>query len=140
MGDELTLTLHVAGAAIACLSLSILLPVKDFASEGADAAVGAIGAAVITPVMRQYGVPGTAVGSSLAGRFTCSHLAWCPRIPVWPFTDNTHFEIGSISKIFNASLTSYARLATQTVRDALIHTVPGQKSLSRMQPFLAVEA
>jgi len=62
MGEEMTLTLHVAGAAIACLSLSILLPVKDLASEGADAAAGAIVAAVITPVMRQYGVPGTAVG------------------------------------------------------------------------------
>jgi hypothetical protein len=61
MGEEMTLRLHVAGAAIACLSLSILLPVKDLASEGADAAVGAIVAAVITPVMRQYGVPGTAV-------------------------------------------------------------------------------
>ena len=102
--------LHVAGAAIACLSLSILPLVKAHASVDAKPGIGAIVAAAITPVMKQYGIPGLAVGVVSGGHeyvFTYGVVSKSTGLPV---TDNTLFEIGSISKIFNATLASYAHL------------------------------
>ncbi len=106
----MTMRLHLAGVAMVCLSLSVLLPMKAHASEGANAGVGAIVATAIMPVMRQHGIPGMAVGVVAGGReyvFTYGVVSKATGLAV---TNNTLFEIGSISKTFNATLASYAQL------------------------------
>jgi beta-lactamase class C len=102
--------LHVAGAAIACLSLSVLPLVKVHASEDAKPGIGAIVGAAITPVMKQYGIPGMAVGVVSGGHEYVFTYGVVSKVTSLPVTDNTLFEIGSVSKIFNATLASYAQL------------------------------
>jgi beta-lactamase class C len=102
--------LHVAGAAIACLSLSVLPLAKANASEDTKPGIGAIVAAAITPVMKQYGIPGMAVGVVSGGHEYVFTYGVASKVTGLPVTDDTLFEIGSISKIFNATLASYAQL------------------------------
>jgi beta-lactamase class C len=102
--------LHVVGAAVGCLSVSILLSATAHASEVAKPGIGTIVAAAITPVMEQYGIPGMAVGVVSGGHEYVFTYGVMSKVTGLPVTDNTIFEIGSISKIFNATLTSYAQL------------------------------
>ena len=67
-------------------------------------------AAAIQPVMAKYGIPGMAVGITVAGKpyvFTYGVASTATHKPV---TRDTLFEIGSISKTFTATLTSYAQV------------------------------
>ncbi|HTU49678.1 MAG TPA: class C beta-lactamase [Acidobacteriaceae bacterium] len=64
----------------------------------------------IRPVMAKYGIPGMAVGLTVAGKpyvFTYGVASTATRQPV---TRDTLFEIGSISKTFTATLASYAQV------------------------------
>jgi beta-lactamase class C len=64
----------------------------------------------IQPVMAKYGIPGMAVGITVAGKpyvFTYGVASTATRQPV---TRDTLFEIGSISKTFTATLASYAQM------------------------------
>ncbi len=64
----------------------------------------------IRPVMAEYGIPGMAVGITVAGKpyvFTYGVVSTATRQPV---TRDTLFEIGSISKTFTATLASYAQV------------------------------
>lgn len=64
----------------------------------------------IQPVMAKYGIPGMAVGITVAGKpyvFTYGVTSTATRQPV---TRDTLFEIGSISKTFTATLASYAQV------------------------------
>src|ERR1035437_7016550 len=64
----------------------------------------------IQPVMAKYGIPGMAVGISVAGKpyvFTYGVASTATHRPV---TRDTLFEIGSISKTFTATLASYAQV------------------------------
>ena len=64
----------------------------------------------VRPVMAKYGVPGMAVGITVAGKpyvFTYGVASVATRQPV---TRDTLFEIGSISKTFTATLASYAQV------------------------------
>jgi beta-lactamase class C len=66
--------------------------------------------AAIRPVMAKYGIPGMAVGITVAGKpyvFTYGVASIATRQPV---TRETLFEIGSISKTFTATLASYAQV------------------------------
>ena len=66
--------------------------------------------AAVQPVMAKYGIPGMAVGITVAGKsyvFTYGVASTATRQPV---TRDTLFEIGSISKTFTATLASYAQV------------------------------
>jgi hypothetical protein len=52
----------------ACLCIPLLLPLKASAAEFAPAGVQKIVTAAIAPVMRQYSIPGMAVGLVLNGQ------------------------------------------------------------------------
>jgi beta-lactamase class C len=64
----------------------------------------------IPPIMAKYGIPGMAVGITVADKsyvFTYGVASTATRQPV---TRDTLFEIGSISKTFTATLASYAQV------------------------------
>ena len=66
--------------------------------------------ASIRPIMAKYGIPGMAVGLTVAGKpyvLTYGVASTATRQPV---TRDTLFEIGSISKTFTATLASYAQV------------------------------
>jgi beta-lactamase class C len=81
-------------------------------------------AQAIAPVMAQYGVPGMAVGLTYRGQNHLFVFGVASKATAQPVTDNTLFEIGSVSKTFTATLASYAAaqgdlsLTDMTSRDA----------------------
>jgi beta-lactamase class C len=60
--------------------------------------------------MKQYGIPGMAVGVTLRGRHYVFDYGLASKATGKPIDDATLFEIGSITKTFTATLASYARL------------------------------
>ncbi len=66
--------------------------------------------AAIHPLMRQYAIPGMAVGIFAGGRPYVFNYGWASLHPRRPVTGTTLFEIGSVTKTFTATLTSYAEV------------------------------
>ena len=64
----------------------------------------------VRPVMKQYGIPGMAVGVSVDGRHYVFNYGVASKSTKNPIDAATLFEIGSITKTFTASLVSYAQL------------------------------
>lgn len=64
----------------------------------------------VRPVMKQYGIPGMAVGVSVDGRHYVFNYGVASKSTKNPVDAATLFEIGSITKTFTASLVSYAQL------------------------------
>jgi len=60
--------------------------------------------------MKQYGIPGMAVGVTVGGRHYVFNYGVASKATGTPVDDGTLFEIGSITKTFTASFASYARL------------------------------
>jgi beta-lactamase class C len=60
--------------------------------------------------MKQYGIPGMAVGVTLRGRHYVFNYGVASKATRRPVDDTTLFEIGSITKTFTASLAQYAQL------------------------------
>jgi len=98
------------GAVLPVLCLSILLPVKCQASADANGRVRTIVTDAIAPLMRQYGIAGMAVGVVMNGQDYVYDYGVASKATGQPVTANTLFEIGSISKTFNATLAAYAGL------------------------------
>lgn len=96
--------------------LLMLLPIGWTTSQQACAAapserveVQSAVADAVRPVMKQYGIPGMAVGVTVAGRhfvfdFGVASISTRKRVD-----DSTLFEIGSVTKTLTASLVSYAQ-------------------------------
>jgi beta-lactamase class C len=64
----------------------------------------------IRPVMAKYGIPGVAVGITVAGKSYVFNYGVVSTETRRPVTRDTLFEIGSISKTFTATLASYAQV------------------------------
>lgn len=62
----------------------------------------------IRPVMNQHGIPGMAVGVILDGKSYVFNYGRMAKEGSKPITDNTLFEVGSVSKTFTATLATYA--------------------------------
>ena len=91
------------------LSLCVITAVSHAANNTQQQIKSAVDTA-IRPMMAKYGIPGMAVGITVAGKpyvFTYGVASTATRQPV---TRDTLFEIGSISKTFTATLASYAQV------------------------------
>jgi beta-lactamase class C len=81
------------------------------AESVADAQRGSIGARVdeaIRPLMREFRIPGVAVGIIVGRESYVFNFGVASTQTGKPVTNDTLFELGSISKTFTATLTSYA--------------------------------
>ncbi|MFZ2956958.1 MAG: class C beta-lactamase [Candidatus Ozemobacteraceae bacterium] len=67
-------------------------------------------AQAIRPVMEQYRIPGMAVGITMNGEIYIYNYGFASKATGRPVTNNTLFEIGSISKTFTATLAAYAQV------------------------------
>jgi beta-lactamase class C len=63
----------------------------------------------VQPVMLNYSIAGMAVGLTIAGKSYVFNYGLASRTPERPVTDQTLFELGSISKTFTATLALYAQ-------------------------------
>ena len=63
----------------------------------------------VQPVMLNYSISGMAVGLTIAGKSYVFNYGVASRAPARPVTDQTLFELGSISKTFTATLALYAQ-------------------------------
>jgi beta-lactamase class C len=90
----------------------------------------------VRPVMKQYDIPGMAVGIIVRGKSYIFNHGSATVDGSRPITDRTLFEIGSISKTFTATLASYAE-----VNGDLSLTDPIEKYVATLRgsPFGAVE-
>lgn len=98
---------HIALAAL----LSTSLFTQAFAAD--ETRLKAIADAAIKPVMEKNGIPGLAVGISIDGQshiFTYGVMSESTNEPVTP---QTLFELGSISKTFTVTLSTYAEINGQ---------------------------
>lgn len=64
----------------------------------------------IVPLMQEYGIPGMAVGITIDGKRHFHEYGVAYRETRQPITGESLFEIGSISKVFTATLASYAQV------------------------------
>ena len=91
----------VAAALYACL------PVPTHAAAD-TARLRAIVDQAIRPVVAEYDLPGVAVAVTIDGQASFFNYGLASREQHAPVTENTLFELGSISKTFTATLASYA--------------------------------
>jgi len=91
---------------LAALS-SCLLPVTVRAADNPPKLAAAVDQAV-RPLLKQYDVPGIAVGVTIDDRQYFFTYGVASKEKQTPVTKDTLFEIGSVSKTFAATLTSYA--------------------------------
>jgi len=64
----------------------------------------------VQPVMARYGIPGMAVGVVVNGETHVYNFGATSKATGKPVDDDTLFEIGSVTKTFNATLAAYAQL------------------------------
>nr|WP_256079606.1 class C beta-lactamase [Massilia sp. YIM B04103] len=90
------------------LMAACLLPASSWADDQA-AQIRAIVDSAIRPVMAEFDVPGMAVAVTIGGQPVFVNYGVASREQNTPVTENTLFELGSISKTFTATLASYAQ-------------------------------
>lgn len=98
------------------LLLSLWAPFA--ASAGDDAAkLKAVVDGAIRPLMAQYDIPGMAVALSVDGQSYVFNYGVASKKSRAPVTDATIFEIGSVSKMFTATLAAYGHVSGQLSLD-----------------------
>jgi beta-lactamase class C len=85
--------------------------VLSYAADDQTAKIKSAVDAAVRSVMLNYSIPGMAVSLTLAGKDYVFNYGVASRETKKPVTDNTLFELGSISKTFTATLTSYAQVS-----------------------------
>jgi beta-lactamase class C len=83
-------------------------PTAARAADDQDALIKQTVDAAIVPLMAKNGVPGMAVGVTVAGHAWVFNYGVASKETRQPVTRNTLFELGSLSKTFTATLASYA--------------------------------
>jgi beta-lactamase class C len=95
-------------AALACLSLCAFL---SPAAATPQAAVASLVEETVRPLMDQYHIPGVAVGIVAGSKSYVLNYGVASTDTQKPVSDDTLFELGSISKTLTATLASYAQLS-----------------------------
>ena len=80
-----------------------------FAGNGEQARIAAAVDKAIRPIMREHNVPGMAIAVTVDGRHTFVNYGVASKETKAPVTENTLFELGSISKTFSGTLAAYAQ-------------------------------
>jgi beta-lactamase class C len=101
--------LNTPKTAVAALCVSVLLSSHGQAANDGMPDFETIAAQVTRPMMQRYGIPGMAVGIVADGHGYVYDFGVMSKAAGEPVTDDTLFEIGSVSKTFTATLASYAR-------------------------------
>ncbi|MGO4744971.1 class C beta-lactamase [Serratia quinivorans] len=102
----------------AALFAALILP-AGHAAEKADID------AIIQPLMQKYGVPGMAIAVSVDGKQQFYHYGVASKQTGKPITNQTLFEIGSLSKTFTATLAAYAQNeGKMSFADSASHYLP----------------
>ncbi|HXC55099.1 MAG TPA: class C beta-lactamase [Rhizomicrobium sp.] len=101
--------LRFPGTTAFALCVCVLLAVAGPAAADENSDVGTLVAGAVQPAIAQYGIPGMAVGIVVDGRSYVYNYGVMSKATGQPVTDETLFEIGSISKTFTATLASYAQ-------------------------------
>nr|prf beta lactamase [Serratia marcescens] len=81
--------------------------------------------AVIQPLMKKYGVPGMAIAVSVDGKQQIYPYGVASKQTGKPITEQTLFEVGSLSKTFTATLAVYAQQQSKlSFKDPASHYLP----------------
>src|SRR5580692_8907881 len=83
--------------------------VRSSAADDQQATIKSVVDRAVQPVMLSYSIAGMAVGLTIAGRSYIFNYGVASRATGKPVTNDTLFELGSISKTFTATLASYAQ-------------------------------
>lgn len=110
-GNDRVIRPKIQSAAIAVLCVSAMLPTNSHAAGDARAVVERNVSLVIRPLMKQFGIPGMAVGIVVKGQSYIYDFGVASTETRRPVSGNTLFEIGSDSKAFTATLASYAQIS-----------------------------
>lgn len=94
-----------AAIALVCSSFALTSWAADDATR-----VRTIVDAAIRPLMAEHDVPGMAVAITIDGKPTFINYGVASREKNTPVSEQTLFEMGSISKLFTATLASYAQV------------------------------
>jgi beta-lactamase class C len=94
------------------LAAAVLVPAADAlaAGRGDDARIRQIIDKVIEPILRNHAIPGMAVAVTIDGERHFATYGLASRRPPVPVTQDTLFELGSVSKTFTATLAAYAEV------------------------------
>ncbi|MBK5566909.1 class C beta-lactamase [Ensifer sp. SSB1] len=102
------------------------LATTAFAENDEQARITAAVDKAIEPIMREYKVPGVAIAVTVNGRNYFANYGVASKETKAPVTENTLFELGSISKTFAGTLASYAQvLGKLSLEDHPGKYVPG---------------
>ena len=91
-------------------ALSALLAASACHAADANAALRAIVDQAVRPVIAEYDLPGVAVAVTIDDKASFYNYGLASREHGTPVSENTLFELGSISKTFTAILASYAQV------------------------------
>jgi beta-lactamase class C len=99
--------------AIVALCIGLLQPTYSRAADNVKSGIETTIAEAIRPLMEREGIPGMAVGIVCNGQSYIFNFGIASRATGKPITDRTLFEVGSVSKTFTATLSSYAQVSGQ---------------------------
>jgi beta-lactamase class C len=105
--------LNALNTAIVALCLCLLPPTYSRAAENEKSGIETTTAQAVRSLMEREGIPGMAVGIVFNGQSYVFSFDLASRATGKPITGSTLFEIGSVSKTFTATLTSYAQVSGQ---------------------------
>ncbi|MET0856075.1 MAG: class C beta-lactamase, partial [Telluria sp.] len=105
------------GSRLAVACIATLIPLTSWAADKAASLRAAVDAA-IRPLMAEHDVPGMAVAVTVDGKTTYFNYGVASRENNMPVSEATLFELGSISKVFTATLASYAQVLGKLDLDA----------------------
>lgn len=111
---------------------ALFLAGSCFAGDDVESRVTAIVDAAIRPVMQEHAIPGMAVAVTLHGkRYYVNYGVISMEESAQKVTEETIFEIGSLSKTFTATLVSYAQESAKlSLSDPASHYLPALRGSS----------